>query len=81
MASIHYSRALNFLLSETVKGLRLCADSAYESAETRKDRKHRGIHCSIHKKGRRNVDPRISIGSRYEVLIPFIPHYALGQFL
>ena len=27
------------------------------------------------------IESRIRIGNRYEVLIPFIPHYALGQFL
>jgi transposase, IS5 family len=56
MASIHDSQVLDMLITDTDKGLRLYADSAYESAEIRRRMKRRGIHCYINKKGKRNSE-------------------------
>jgi transposase, IS5 family len=56
MASVHDSQAIDLLIADTDKGLRLYADSAYHSAEIKQNLNMRGIHCYIHKKGSRNVE-------------------------
>ena len=54
-ANVHDSQVLLELIDQTDRHQPLWADSAYHSAEIRRELKKRKVGCRIHKKGSRNV--------------------------